>query len=53
MKIFEDVVLKNQDYLNIIVSKDIFYNETYNLARRQEQQGQLLRWSAQGCGPQN
>ena len=31
MKIFEDVVLKNQDYLNIIVSKDIFYNETYNL----------------------
>jgi F420-non-reducing hydrogenase large subunit len=31
MKLFEDVVLKNKDYMNIITSKDIFYNETYHL----------------------
>jgi F420-non-reducing hydrogenase large subunit len=31
MKILEDVVLKNKDYMNIITSKDIFYNETYHL----------------------
>jgi F420-non-reducing hydrogenase large subunit len=31
MKIFEDVVLKNKAYMDIITSKDIFYNETYNL----------------------
>ncbi|HTY46158.1 MAG TPA: Ni/Fe hydrogenase subunit alpha [Methanomassiliicoccales archaeon] len=31
MKIFEDVVLKNKDYMNIIVSKDIFYHDTYHL----------------------
>jgi F420-non-reducing hydrogenase large subunit len=31
MKIFEDVVLKNKDYMGIITSPDIFYHETYNL----------------------
>jgi F420-non-reducing hydrogenase large subunit len=31
MQVFEDVVLKNKDYMNIITSKDIFYQETYNL----------------------
>ena len=31
MKIFEDVVLKNKDYMGLITSKDIFYNETYHL----------------------
>ncbi len=31
MQVFTDVVLKNKDYMNIITSKDIFYQETYNL----------------------
>ena len=31
IKIFADVVLKNKDYLDIIVNKDIYYHETYNL----------------------
>ena len=31
MQVFNDVVLSNKDYMNIITSKDIFYQETYNL----------------------
>jgi len=31
MQIFTDVVLKNKQYMDIITSKDIFYNETYSL----------------------
>jgi F420-non-reducing hydrogenase large subunit len=31
MQVFTDVVLKNKDYMNIITSKDIFYNDTYSL----------------------
>ena len=30
-EIFANVVLKNQDYLNLIVSKDVYYHETYYL----------------------
>jgi len=30
-QVFADVVLKNKDYMNIITSKDIYYNETYHL----------------------
>ena len=29
--VFADVVLKNKDYMDIILNKDIFYQETYNL----------------------
>jgi F420-non-reducing hydrogenase large subunit len=31
MQVFNDVVLKNKDYMNLITSKDIYYNETYYL----------------------
>ncbi len=31
MQVFTDVVLKNKDYMAIITSPDIFYQETYNL----------------------
>ncbi len=30
-EIFANVVLKNQDYLNLIVNKDVYYHETYYL----------------------
>ncbi|HNY10909.1 MAG TPA: Ni/Fe hydrogenase subunit alpha [Candidatus Wallbacteria bacterium] len=29
IKIFEDIVLKNKDYVDIILSKDLYYIETY------------------------
>lgn len=31
IKLFEDVVLKNKEYVDIIANKDLFYNETYHM----------------------
>ncbi len=31
MKVLEDVVLKNKEYVSIIANKDLFYNETYHM----------------------